>query len=104
MLHTDSALTIIGYLAFSAFTIIRVYAVWRCNWKPLVIVVPLALVRPAVFTVRNLKFLQGALNTDGSIIVRFQYQETLYYPLQAGPPTGCVGIWFDNVSDERILM
>ena len=73
-------LLILNYLAFSgrfvcgigwvradlglAFTILGVYGVWGPRWTPLLIVVPLTLVKPAVLIVRafNGSNLDGSLN------------------------------------------
>ncbi|KAI0327895.1 hypothetical protein GY45DRAFT_1256050 [Cubamyces sp. BRFM 1775] len=69
--HTDDTLLFLNYLAFSAFTCLRVYGVWGRDWKPLLIVLPLTLVKPIC-----------------SI-----YEATRYIPVQAGPPFGCVYIY-----------
>ncbi|KAI0351958.1 hypothetical protein OH77DRAFT_1498209 [Trametes cingulata] len=66
--HTDDVLLFLNYLAFTAFTTLRVYGVWGRDWKPLLIVLPLSLVRP----------------------ILLMYENTHYVPVQAGPPFGCV--------------
>ena len=35
----------------SAFTVLRVYAIWERDWRPLIVVVPLSLARPLLFIV-----------------------------------------------------
>ncbi|KAI0629547.1 hypothetical protein C8Q77DRAFT_1220240 [Trametes polyzona] len=69
--HSDDVLLIINYLAFSAFTVLRVYGVWGRDWRPLLVVLPISLVKPLVVA----------------------YENAHYTPLQAGPPFGCVYIW-----------
>ncbi|KAI8971010.1 hypothetical protein BD414DRAFT_501370 [Trametes punicea] len=69
--HTDDMLVFINYLAFAAFTCLRIYAVWGRDWKPLLIVAPLTLVRP----------ISGLI------------EDTRYTPVQGGPPFGCVYIY-----------
>ncbi|KAI0653343.1 hypothetical protein C8Q70DRAFT_1036878 [Cubamyces menziesii] len=69
--HTDDTLVFLSYLAISAFTCLRVYGIWGKDWKPLLIVVPLALVKPFVSL----------------------YEAVRYIPVQAGPPFGCVYIY-----------
>ncbi|KAI0645033.1 hypothetical protein C8Q79DRAFT_1011145 [Trametes meyenii] len=65
--HTDDVLTFLNYTSIATFTALRVYAVWGRDWRPLVVVLPLALVRPALLL----------------------YEYTQYIPVQAGPPFGC---------------
>ncbi len=36
----------------SAFTILGVYGVWGPNWKPLLVVIPLTLIKPALIIVK----------------------------------------------------
>ncbi|KAI0365082.1 hypothetical protein BV20DRAFT_955068 [Pilatotrama ljubarskyi] len=74
--HTDDVLLFLNYLAFTAFTTLRVYGVWGRDWKPLLIVLPLSLVRP----------------------ILLMYENTKYVPVQAGPPFGCVYIF--SLSDK----
>ncbi|KAI0653342.1 hypothetical protein C8Q70DRAFT_927948 [Cubamyces menziesii] len=76
--HTDDTLLFLNYLAFSAFTCLRVYGVWGRDWKPLLVVLPLTLVKPLC-----------------SI-----YEATRYIPVQAGPPFGCVYIY--TLSDSLL--
>ena len=52
VLQSGNALLLINYLALAAFTAIRVYGVWGRDWRPLVVVLPLALARPAYTIVR----------------------------------------------------
>ncbi|TBU37654.1 hypothetical protein BD309DRAFT_973604 [Dichomitus squalens] len=66
--HIDDALLALNYLAFAAFTIIRVYAVWGRDWKPLLVVIPLSMARP-------LFFIAGG---------------SYYVPVQGGSPFGCM--------------
>ncbi|KAI0701015.1 hypothetical protein C8T65DRAFT_579979 [Cerioporus squamosus] len=51
LIHADDAILALNYFAFAAFTIIRVYAVWGRDWKPLVVVIPLSMARPILFIV-----------------------------------------------------
>ena len=69
--RTDDVMLILNYLAFGgtftcyftlgsstddcseAFTSLRVYGVWGRDWKPLLAVVPLTLIKPALIIVRN---------------------------------------------------
>ena len=44
-----------------AFTILGVYSVWSPDWKPLLVVIPLTLVKPAVGIVR---VFTGTTQTD----------------------------------------
>ncbi|KAH9851145.1 hypothetical protein C2E23DRAFT_733545, partial [Lenzites betulinus] len=96
--HTDDALLFINYISFagkrhssnhyfamcspcdrlSAFTSLRVYGVWGRDWRPLLLVLPLSLIRPLVIMVEN----------------------THYVPLQAGPPYGCIYVWL--ISDATL--
>ncbi|KAI9059899.1 hypothetical protein FKP32DRAFT_1579041 [Trametes sanguinea] len=69
--HTDDVLLFLNYLAFSVFTCLRIYGVWGRDWKPLLLVLPLTLVKPIA----------------GIIEVAH------YTPVQAGPPYGCVYIY-----------
>ena len=46
IIRTDDVLLILNYIAFAAFAVLRVYGVWDRDWKPLIILVPLALVKP----------------------------------------------------------
>ncbi|KAI0669471.1 hypothetical protein C8Q78DRAFT_977408 [Trametes maxima] len=66
--HTDDVLSFLNYTSIASFTALRVYAVWGRDWRPLVVVLPLALVRPALLL----------------------YEYTQYTPIQAGPPFGFV--------------
>ena len=54
IIHTDDVLTFINYLSFSAFAVLRVYAIWDQDWKPLVFVIPLSLVKPILVLVCGL--------------------------------------------------
>ncbi|KAI0645061.1 hypothetical protein C8Q79DRAFT_912324, partial [Trametes meyenii] len=65
--HTDDVLTFLNYLAFSAFTSLRVYAVWGRDWRPLLLVLPLTLVRP----------------------IGLMYESAFYTPTEYGSPYGC---------------
>ncbi|KAI0752826.1 hypothetical protein C8Q80DRAFT_1118138 [Daedaleopsis nitida] len=47
--RADDVLVVVNYLSFTAFTILRVYGVWGRDWKPLLLVVPLALVKPILY-------------------------------------------------------
>ncbi|OSC97583.1 hypothetical protein PYCCODRAFT_1471755 [Trametes coccinea BRFM310] len=76
--HTDDVLLFLNYLAFSAFTCLRIYGVWGRDWKPLLFVLPLTLVKPIA----------------GIIEVAH------YTPVQAGPPYGCIYIY--HVPDSVI--
>ena len=71
IMYTIHLLTILNHLAFSgmptnsfvqtyacsltrrclSLACLRVYGVWGCDWKPLIVVAPLALVRPILSTV-----------------------------------------------------
>ncbi|PIL33714.1 hypothetical protein GSI_04339 [Ganoderma sinense ZZ0214-1] len=64
--HADDALLVLNYFAFAAFTVIRVYAVWGRDWKPLLVVIPLSLARPVLFMASSV----------------------LYVPVQGGPLAG----------------
>ena len=44
---------IMVYLSFSLFTCLRVYAMWGCDWKPMLVVAPLALAKPILYMVSN---------------------------------------------------
>ncbi|KAI1790336.1 hypothetical protein LXA43DRAFT_510697 [Ganoderma leucocontextum] len=76
--RADDALVALKYLAFAAFTILRVYAVWGRDWKPLLVVIPLSLARPLLFIA-------------GSVF---------YMPVQGGPPFGCMRIY--TLPDEMM--
>ncbi|KAI0669521.1 hypothetical protein C8Q78DRAFT_1080235 [Trametes maxima] len=65
--RTDDVLTFLNYLAFSAFTSLRVYAVWGRDWKPLMLVLPLTLVRP----------------------IGLVYESAFSIPTEFGSPYGC---------------
>ncbi|KAI0645031.1 hypothetical protein C8Q79DRAFT_912048 [Trametes meyenii] len=69
--HTDDVLLFLNYLAFSAFTALRAYGVWGRSWTPLLLVLPLSLVKPILGI----------------------YEAAHYVPVQAGPPFGCVYIY-----------
>ena len=76
---------------------LRVYAIWGRDWKPLVIVIPIALVKPILYIVSfTLEYVLDRAN-----IVWFQYEDTLYVAQQAGPPFGCVVQWV-KVSDDQL--
>ncbi|KAH9935154.1 uncharacterized protein BXZ73DRAFT_28803, partial [Epithele typhae] len=66
--HTDDTLTILNYLSIAAFTALRIYAIWLRDWRPLVVVIPLSLVRP----------------------VEYLYISTLNTALQGGHLVGCI--------------
>ncbi|EJF60686.1 hypothetical protein DICSQDRAFT_137227 [Dichomitus squalens LYAD-421 SS1] len=69
---------LLNYLAFAAFTTLRVYAVWGRDWKPLLLVVPLTLAKPVLQI----------------------YEATHYSPVQAGAPFGCLLGW--TISDALL--
>ena len=48
-----TTLDIVGYLGFSIFTIIRAWAIWDRDWRPLILVAPLALFRPVLSEVSS---------------------------------------------------
>ncbi|KAI0351956.1 hypothetical protein OH77DRAFT_1523650 [Trametes cingulata] len=76
--HTDDVLLFLNYLAFSAFTTLGVYGVWGRDWKPLLLVLPLSLVRP----------------------IFLMYENVNYVPVQGGPPFGCVDMSY--LSEETL--
>ncbi|KAI0774927.1 hypothetical protein BD413DRAFT_611911 [Trametes elegans] len=82
--RTDDVLLSMNYLAFSAFTALRVYGVWGRDWKPLLIVLPLSLVKPALLI----------------------YESSNYVAIQQGPPYGCLYIWLlpDNVLSKWVFL
>ena len=47
----------------SAFTILGVYGVWGPDWRPLSVVIPLALIKPVLYIVRvfNMSYSQRIL-------------------------------------------
>ncbi|KAM5537914.1 hypothetical protein V8D89_008390 [Ganoderma adspersum] len=63
--HADDALLALNYFAFAAFTVIRVYAVWGRDWKPLLAVLPLSLARPILFMASSVLYMsvQGGLQS-----------------------------------------
>ena len=90
-------LTFVDYFAFSTFTVIRMYAILNRDWKPLVVVIPLALVKPILAIVSFI--LARPFNHPNNI--DFEYEDTLYVAQQAGPPFGCVVQWV-KVSDDQL--
>ena len=60
--NSIAALNILGFLGLSLFTIVRVYAIWDRDWRPLIVVAPLALFRPAIYAVSLWLF--GALRRN----------------------------------------
>ncbi|KAH9935156.1 uncharacterized protein BXZ73DRAFT_100543 [Epithele typhae] len=75
--HTDDTLTILNYLSIAAFTALRIYAIWLRDWRPLVVVIPLSLVRP----------------------VEYLYISTMNTALQGGPLIGCINMRSPVVSN-----
>ncbi|KAI0644989.1 hypothetical protein C8Q79DRAFT_969050 [Trametes meyenii] len=65
--HADSTLLFLSYLSIASFTALRVYAIWGRDWRPLVLVLPLSLVRPALTL----------------------YEASSYTAVQSGPRLGC---------------
>lgn len=62
------------------------YGVWARDLKPLLFVVPLALVKPVLYAVSVLPSPVGyRADYHGH-----QYENVNYTPAQAGPPFGCV--------------
>ncbi|CDO76736.1 hypothetical protein BN946_scf184813.g6 [Trametes cinnabarina] len=76
--RTDDILVFLNYLAFSAFTCLRIYGVWGQDWRPLIFVLPLTLVKPIA------GLIEVAHHTS----------------VQAGPPYGCIYIY--HVPDSVI--
>ncbi|RDX48618.1 hypothetical protein OH76DRAFT_1483717 [Lentinus brumalis] len=74
--RVDDILTIINYFAFASFTILRVFGVWGRDWKPLLLVIPLTLVRPALYIV----------------------EASNYVPVQYGPPWGCAEVYVSTIA------
>ncbi|TFK90250.1 hypothetical protein K466DRAFT_597097 [Polyporus arcularius HHB13444] len=73
--RVDDILTIMNYFAMASFTILRVYGVWGRDWKPLLLVIPLTLVKPALYT----------------------FEVPNYDSIQFGPPWGCAEVYgFSN--------
>ncbi|KAI0827781.1 hypothetical protein BC628DRAFT_1502229 [Trametes gibbosa] len=60
--HTDDALLFINYLSFAAFTTLRVYGVWGKDWRPLLLVLPLSLIKPLVI-------MAGTIAADGVVVI-----------------------------------
>ena len=78
-------------LRYTAFTCLRVYGIWGKDWKPLLIVVPLAIVKPFVSLVSTRS---RGINTKHSSSSKWrEYEAFRYIPAQAGPPFGCVYIY-----------
>ncbi|KAI1790332.1 hypothetical protein LXA43DRAFT_1062142 [Ganoderma leucocontextum] len=71
--RADDVMVTLNYFAFSAFTSLRVYGVWGRDWKPLLVVVPLTLIKPALWF------------SD----MKLQYEIAHYSPVQGGAPFGC---------------
>ena len=69
-----------------AFTSLRVYGVWGRDWKPLLAVVPLTLIKPALIIVSKgfMRVQPGCYADAGS-----QYESMHYTPKQGGAPFGC---------------
>ena len=70
---------------------------WDRDWKPLLIVVPLSLVKPIISIV---SFMWNCL-CDRIKTISCQYEDTLYAAEQAGPPFGCVVTWV-GITNERL--
>ncbi|KAI0740828.1 hypothetical protein C8Q76DRAFT_689554 [Earliella scabrosa] len=68
IMHADDVFVILNYLSFAAFTILRVYGVWGRDWKPLLLIIPLTLIKPIIYAIESAN----------------------YIPAQAGPLIGCV--------------
>ena len=69
---------------------------WGRDWKPLIILVPLALVRPIVIIVGFMcNRLCNRINT-----ISCQYEEPLYAAKQNGPPFGCLARWVGITGDQ----
>ena len=97
IIHTDDVLVFLNYLAFSAFTVLRIFAVWDRDWKPLIIVIPLALVKPLIIIV---SFMWNC-PCDRIKTIFCQYEDTVYVAEQAGPPFGCLVTWV-GITDEHL--
>ncbi|KAI0800202.1 hypothetical protein C8Q74DRAFT_1235040 [Fomes fomentarius] len=69
--RTDDVLVILNYFGIALFTVLRVYGVWAGDWKPLILVIPLTIVKPILYIIENVH----------------------YYSVQAGPPFGCLYIY-----------
>ncbi|KAM5537917.1 hypothetical protein V8D89_008393 [Ganoderma adspersum] len=76
--RSDDILLALNYFAFGAFTCLRVYGVWGRDWKPLLVVVPLTLIKPVLLI----------------------YVNTHYIPRQGGVPYGCYYDW--KISNSTI--
>ncbi|KAI0327900.1 hypothetical protein GY45DRAFT_1256064, partial [Cubamyces sp. BRFM 1775] len=76
ILHTNDVLNLINDLALSAFTCLRIYGIWGRDWRPLVFVLPLALLKP----------------------ISEIYEASGYSPSQNGPPFGCAPAYKISVS------
>ena len=90
-------LTFVDYFALSTFTVLRVYSMVDRSWKPLVIVIPLALVKPILAMVSFI--LPRPSNHPNDF--DFEYENTLHVAQQSGPPFGCVVQWV-KVSDDQL--
>ncbi|KAI0700992.1 hypothetical protein C8T65DRAFT_278807 [Cerioporus squamosus] len=65
--HTNDAMYIMNLLATAVLVIVRVYGISAKNWRWLLIVSPLNLVRPVLYAIESAR----------------------YFPIQGGPPFGC---------------
>ena len=69
MHFVHNILLFLNYLAFSAFTVLRIYALWDRSWITLLLVTPIALVKPALSLVSGsitcvLKFSASLTNSQ----------------------------------------
>ena len=80
-----------------AFTSLRVYGVWGRDWKPLLAVVPLTLIKPALIIVsKPFMCVQPGRYADAGS----QYETMHYTPKQGGVPFGC---FYDySLSDAKL--
>ena len=73
------------------------YAVLDRAGKPLVIVIPLALVKP-ILAIVSFILARPSNHPNG---IDFEYEDTLYVAQQAGPPFGCVVNWV-GITNEHL--
>ncbi|KAI0351959.1 hypothetical protein OH77DRAFT_1523652 [Trametes cingulata] len=64
--HTDDILLILNFIFASGFIILAIYGIWGRDWRPLVVLLPLSLMRP----------------------ITEVFEAKGYTPMQAGPPYG----------------
>ncbi|KAI0653346.1 hypothetical protein C8Q70DRAFT_1036957 [Cubamyces menziesii] len=75
----SDVLLILNSLAFSVFVCLRIYGIWGREWKPLLIVLPLCLVKPILGI----------------------YETASYTAIQTGFPFGCIRAY--NLTESVIL-